>query len=119
MDFTGQKDYQKDDFQRFFVADGKVDANFSPQRNKAIIEQSIKDYEAMRAKKGTSQDDAFAERADAVVSFLRSMANGHSEKSVDQYFGRKALAQLRGEEIRRQLMSGMTLKNKDGVIIQR
>ena len=117
-DITGQKDLQKEDYQRFFVPDGKVDPNFSPARNKAIIEKSIKDYEALRARKAISQDDAFGERSDAIASYLFSKeVDSGGENSMKKYFGKRTLAYLRGMQIRDQLMASTVFKNKDGAII--
>ena len=68
------------------------DDGFSPERNKFIIEQSIKEYEAMRAKKMKAHDDEYAERADAVVSYLRALSRGGSNANIEKYFGKKPLA---------------------------
>jgi len=106
------------DHQRFFVRDAD---GFSAERNNFIIEQTIKEYEAMRAKKNKQFDDHYAERADAVVSFIKSVdkGNNNSGNNLEKYFGKKMLAYLRGQQIRDQLMSGMTVKNKDGLILKR
>lgn len=95
------------------------DAGFSPERNKFIIEQSIKDYEAMRAKKYKDQVEQYEERADAVVTYLKSLNKGAGESNMERYFGRKNLAYLRGEEIREKLMAGMTVRDQDGNIIRK
>jgi hypothetical protein len=106
--------FEKDDYQRFYVE--KPDKDFSPARNKAIIEQTIKDYEAMREKKGKEHDGAYEERADAVTMYLKHLS-GYGEKTVDQYFGRKLLAKLRGDAIKQKLMENMKYMNKEGKII--
>ena len=48
------------------------DADFNPVRNQEIVENSIKKYEAMRRKKKHEYDEAYAERSDAVASYLKS-----------------------------------------------
>ena len=93
------------------------DSDFSPERNKQIVEQSIKDYEVMRAKKTAEHDDSYAERSDAVVSYLRHLDRG-ATTPMEKYFGKKMLAYLRGQQIRERLMAGMTLQNKKGEIIK-
>ena len=95
------------------------DAGFSPERNKAIIENSIKEYEAMRAKKLKDQVDQYAERADAVVTYLKSLNKGGMESNMEKYFGKKNLAYLRGQEIREKLMANMTVRDQDGNIIRK
>lgn len=106
---------QRDDMQRFFVKDPK---NFSPERNKAIVEKTIEEYEAMRRKKMEEKVDHYGERADAVVTYLKSLDRGHGESNLEKYFGKRMLAYLRGQQIRDQLMSGLTIKDKQGNIIK-
>ena len=108
---------QKDDYQRFFIKDPQ---GFSPERNKAIIEQSIKDYEAMRAQKIKERGDEYIERADAVVTYLKHLSQGHGNGNANmmEYFGRKNLAYLRGEQIRAEIMKDLSFKNKKGEIIK-
>lgn len=120
LEIQPTQNIQKDDHQRFFVPDGKVDPNFSPQRNKAIIEQTIQEYEKLRAKKASSQDEHFGERADAVLSYLHSVAvDGGSDRNMEKYFGKRMLAYLRGTQIRDQLMANRAIQSKDGAIITR
>lgn len=109
-------DVQKEDYQRFYKKDA---TGFSAERNKAIVEQTIKEYEAMRAKKAVVFDEHYAERSDAVVTYLKQIDRGNgSNGNLEKYFGRKWLAYLRGQEIRDKLMAGMTVRNKDGVILK-
>lgn len=100
---------------RFFVKDPK---DFSPARNKQIIEATITAYEKQREKKGKEHDDAYGERSDAVVSYLKSLDQGKTNQSVESYFGRQYLAHLRGEAIRQKLMQGLMFKNQQGDIIK-
>src|SRR5438552_3593470 len=75
------------------------DVGFSPERNKAIIENSIKEYEAMRAKKLKDRLTEYEERADAVVTYLKHLDRGQGESNMEKYFGKRNLAYLRGLEI--------------------
>ena len=96
---------QKSDYARFFVKDP---TGFSAERNKAIIEDSIQKYDKTRAQKLKIALGHYEERADAVVSFIKSVDRGKgAQGNLEKYFGRKALAYLRGEQIRETLMSGM------------
>ncbi len=89
------------------------DPNFSPDRNKAIIDMTIKKYEANRKKKLQELNDPYRERSDAVVSFLKT-AEQKPGYDINRFFGRKMLAYLRGDEIRQKLMAGMTILDKNG-----
>lgn len=115
---TGSSDdMKKSDYARFFNSDPD---GFSPERNKFIVEQTIKDYEAMRAKKAKAQDEAYAERADATVTYLKSLDRGQGgESNLLKYFGKRELARLQGLEIKQKLMQGMTIRNQQGEIIHR
>ncbi len=66
--------------------------------NDKIIEKSIKKFDANRKKKYNQAIEEYRERADATVQFLRHVDKGGSN-DLGKYFGRKALAQLRGDEI--------------------
>ena len=105
----------KDDHQRYFVKDPE---NFSAARNKSIIEKTIEDYEEMRRKKAQEKVEKYGERADAVISYLKSIDSGKNVGSMEKYFGKRYLAYLRGQAIRDQLMAGLTIKNNRGGIIK-
>lgn len=95
---------------------GQADPGFSPERNKAIVEQTIVQYEKMRAKKLKEVDDLYAERADAVLMYLKAIDSGKNVSTAERYFGRRELARLRGDEIRQRLMANMKVKNSKGEI---
>lgn len=102
---------EKDDHDKFFLERG--DPDFSPERNTAVVENSIKKYEAMRKKKAHEFDDAYRERADATVAYLRK-AEANPGYGVDKYLGRKMLTYLRGDEIRRKLMENVRILDNNG-----
>src|SRR5258708_4649804 len=112
------KDYKlvNDDYLRFYKKE--PDKDFSPKRNEAIVEGTIKKYEETRRKKSLQHDDNYFERSDAVVTYLKSLDRGTSESNLEKYFGRKMMAYLRGQQIRDQLMSGLTVKNNEGKIVR-
>lgn len=84
------------DYKKWYKETPEV--GFSPNRNKAVIEESIRKAEAMRLRKGKDYIEQIRERSDAVVSYLKRVSMG-MEKSVEAYFGRSELARLRGEKI--------------------
>jgi len=76
----------------------KPEAGFSPERNKAVIEESIRKAELMKRRRQSDYVEQIRERSDAVVSYLKRVSMG-MEKSVEAYFGRQELARLRGQKI--------------------
>jgi hypothetical protein len=76
----------------------KGDPGFSPEKNKSVINGTIKKYNLMRKNKMRDWLDEVGERSHAVASYLKSRAI-ESGKPIDQYLGRKTLAHLRGESI--------------------
>ncbi len=108
---------QQADKQRFFNSDPD---GFSPERNKFIIEETIRKYEATRVKKVNDVVDHYSERADAVVSFIKSVDRGKgAQGNLEKYFGKQMLAYLRGQQIRDKLMNNMLVKDKAGNIVKR
>lgn len=87
---------QKRDIAVYFVEEG--DPGFSPDRNKAVIAESIRKSKEVRRKILVKELDEIRERTDAVATYLKSrMAEGSS--SVEKYFGKRYLAHLRGQKI--------------------
>lgn len=72
---------------------------FSPERNKQVVENSIRKFEVLRKKKWNQRMEEYRERADASASFLRYSDKMGGHAKLDKYFGRKMLAHLRGESI--------------------
>ena len=102
---------QKRDYQLYLVEDGE--AGFSPERNKYVIEKSIKEYEAMRKRRMKDYQDNLGERTDAVATFLTSKFAQYSAfPNIEKYFGRQYLAHLRGEQIAQQLKRQMLMNKK-------
>lgn len=77
----------------------KPDIGFSPERNKKIIEGTIKKYEANRVKKLKFFKKALGERVDAAASYLTGRYGAHRSKPIEKYFTKRYLAELRGKEI--------------------
>lgn len=91
-----QQDYQK------YYQD-KHDDGFSPNRNKFIVEGTIRKYETNRLKKINLFTDSVRERANAISFWLKSRHGAESNNPIERYFTPKELAHLRGEEIINQL----------------
>lgn len=89
------KDVNKKDFK--FILD-TPDPGFSPARNKFVINESIRKYEEMRAKKIAESVEGIRERSEAVASFLDHVNKG-KDNNLERYFGKEVLKRLRGEEI--------------------
>ena len=94
------------------------DANFSVERNRKVIADSIKKNRQLMIAKQKAHDEALAERTDAATSFLMALAKGKyttldSHSAAMKFFGKRELARLRGEEIRKQMMEQMKKTAKD------
>lgn len=86
----------KQEDSKFFVEKG--DPGFNPSRNKSIIAETIRKTNELYKAKQKLADDALGERVDAVVTYIKSRA-GQSGSPVEQYFGKRMLAYLRGQKI--------------------
>lgn len=86
----------KKDYEKFYVLD--PEANFSPDHNKRVIENSIKRYELKRQQEMDTFRQGIGERSDMVATYLKSNA-AQSNKPIDKYLGKTIMAQLRGEQI--------------------
>lgn len=94
---------------RFFVND----KNYDEAKNRAVIEKTITDYEKMRSEKGRQYDDAYGERSQAVVMYLKHLdQGGKGSSNLMRYFGKRELARLRGDVIRQKLMQGLNVVRK-------
>ena len=79
------------------------DPNFDPERNKEIIEKTIRETEANMRLKEREHDEGIRERASATARYIQSLQQGRGNASVEKYFGRRYLARLRGEDIVKRL----------------
>lgn len=94
------------DHQKFFVEKG--DPGFSPEHNKYIIEKTIKEHEANIMKRRKAYVEQVAERSDAAMDYVRYLERGGDSKnpySAEKYFGRKILAELRGQKIMQKILN--------------
>lgn len=98
---------QKLDYQKFFIEKG--DEGFSPKRNKLIIANSIAKFEAKVAKKKHEFDDAYRERADAVVTYLKAIDRGRVDPRLDHFFTPNQIRIFRGDDLRLKLYEGIRM----------
>lgn len=75
------------------------DPNFDPEKNKRIIEETIREGEKMRKRRQREHQDLVGERTSAVAQYLKDLGAGNTESTPQAYFGAKELARLRGEQI--------------------
>lgn len=113
---TGGMKYTEKDDLKFYLKN--PDPNFSPQRNKFVVESTIKKHDALIKKKKDMLKDPYMERADAVVTYLKTIERGGVDSKLERFFSKKYLAFLRGDDIRKELMSRMTFMTNDGKIIK-
>lgn len=81
---------------RFFVE--KPDASFSPQRNKAVIDETIRETTQFFTKLEEEIDDEMGNRIDILSSYATYRFN-KGTKSFKDYAGKKLRSQLIGEKI--------------------
>src|SRR3990167_2516433 len=97
----------KSDF-RFVPKD--AEANFSVERNRKVIEDTIIKTDRRLAQLKKEYSNQIEERVDAVSYFLKNLIKHKSyasdpRKAAEYYFGRHELARLRGEDIAEQIRS--------------
>jgi hypothetical protein len=112
--FDSSASYMGDD-KKFFVEKG--DPGFSPERNKRVIEDTIKKYELQRAKKIKEFREGLAERSDALATWIGSLKGWKSGTPADRYFGRRMIAYLRGDALREKLMNGGGVISRDTIAL--
>lgn len=80
---------------RFIVKDP---VNFSPERNKAVIAQTIREAETRMSKVQNAIEDALGERIEAVSAYGCYRFN-RGDKTVKEYLGTKKWQEYVGEKL--------------------
>ena len=75
------------------------DPDFSPERNKAIVDETIKEANEYHRKYTLALGDAWEERKDIMSHYAIRTLNYGNKKSIVDYIGRKAYETLIGEKI--------------------
>ena len=101
-------DNQKRDYDKYYV---KKPKEFSPERNRAIIDQTIREYEETLEKRRMEQQENLAERIDAAASYIMYLEKGGGSPA-EKYFGKKELARLQGRRILQKYIDITGLDNK-------
>ena len=83
----------------------KPDAGFSLARNKQIIADSIKNYEANRAKRKKEYAEKVDERSDAIATYFQHL-NNKNHTPLERYFGKRELARLQGKKFYEKMSNG-------------
>lgn len=71
---------------------------FSPERNKAVIGETIRETERYFSKLQNVMDDNLGERIEMVAAYGCYRFN-RGDKTIDQYLGKKLMSQMIGEKI--------------------
>lgn len=87
---------QQEDY-KYFIE--KPDPKFSPARNKAIINETIRDTEKYFRNLGKVLDDNILNRIDIMATFAEYKLNRNGEKSFKDYAGKRLHSELVGEKI--------------------
>ena len=88
------------------------DSDFSEEHNKRVIAEVDSFNDMMDRKRDRDFKEKTAERTSAVAEYLQNVKQGGGVTSVEQYFGKRYLAYLRGEEVVRKLKSNPALVEK-------
>lgn len=113
VDKNQSKEVQNDqsrDIALYFKEEG--DTNFSPERNRDVIQKSIRKSLENRLRILKEEEDGINERVDAVSTYLFSL-KGQNGTPVEKYFGKRNLAQLRALRIKETLQSKLMGQNRN------
>lgn len=83
------------------------DPNFSASHNRNVVDEVIRETEALNRKKKREFREGMGERSSAAAQYLKSVDQGNSAQP-EKYFGKKYLAYLRGVEILEKLKANAT-----------
>lgn len=82
------------------------DPDFNYERNKKIIEDSIKKNEAKKKRDKAFFNEQIKDKGRATASYLLNLQNGRGESNLAKYFGIKEMKTLRGQEFLDRLKNG-------------
>lgn len=85
------------DLKLFFKEGG--DPGFSPERNRAVIEGTIRKYNQRRREAEKLHARALDERVDAAADYIKHLETSRGETDPERYFGKKYLTQLQAHKI--------------------
>ncbi len=88
------------------------DPGFSEEHNARVIAEVGAWNDQMDRTRDREFKGKLAERTSAVAQYLNNVSQGRGVSTVEQYFGRRHLAYLRGEEIVKQLKANPAIVEK-------
>ena len=88
------------------------DEGFSPEHNARVIAAVDAWNDEQDRRREREHKSNLSERTGAVAQYLKNVSQGRGVTTVEQYFGRRHLAYLRGEEIVKQLKANPVLVEK-------
>jgi len=88
------------------------DPGFSPEHNARVIAEVDAWNDKQDRQRERDYKFKLSERTGAVAQYLKNVSQGKGVSTVEQYFGRRHLAYLRGEEIVKQLKANPALVEK-------
>lgn len=89
------------------------DPAFSPERNRAIVKQTIQETDTFLKKMHEIYDDAYGERKDVLSSYAVYRFN-RGTKKIEDYLGKKLYDSLIGEKILSKLRVADTMNRLNG-----
>ena len=88
------------------------DDNFSVEHNARVIAGVDAWNDEQDRRREREHKSNLSERTGAVAQYLKNVSQGKGVTTVEQYFGRRHLAYLRGEEVVKQLRANPALVEK-------
>lgn len=73
-----------------------ADPDFSPEHNKRVMDEVLRKNAVLFARKERERKLKAQERSSAIASYVK---NTHDNSTPEEYFGRKHLTYLRGQQI--------------------
>lgn len=108
-------DNQVMDYKKYYIEGGEI--GFSPERNKYIVEKTIKDYEEKQKEKDKQFVKELEWRSEAAVSWAKHLDKGNTTPA-EKYFGHKVLSELQGRNIMNEIKARVVRQNiRNGVNI--
>jgi hypothetical protein len=90
------QDFHKDNWRLY---EKNPDRNFSPERNYAIINETIKEYEKMRYGVDPNVTKAAGNVADIMACYGVYRLGGGGTKKLEQYLGKDWMKRIYGERL--------------------
>lgn len=87
----------------FMSQNPEGDPGFSAEHNLRVMAETKRKNQEIRRKRIREHEENVRERASAAATFIKSVEKGGKTTNVQDYFGKKQLAYLRGEEILKEL----------------